>query len=61
MYLLGVVQSSINSLTASTTFAAVLAVSAAALLVGIVFAWLIGRNIANPIAALTQAMAVLAQ
>ena len=44
-----------------TTFVTVLAVSAAALAIGIVFAWLIGRNIANPIAALTQAMAVLAR
>ncbi|WP_290815768.1 methyl-accepting chemotaxis protein, partial [Ferrovibrio sp.] len=44
-----------------TTFITVLAVSVAALLIGIVFAWLIGRNIANPIAALTQAMAVLAR
>jgi methyl-accepting chemotaxis protein len=51
-----------NAVTAfETTFVTVLAVSAAALLVGIVFAWLIGRNIANPIAALTQAMAVLAR
>jgi HAMP domain-containing protein len=44
-----------------TIFVTVLAVSAAALLIGAGFAWLIGRNIANPIAALTQAMAVLAR
>jgi methyl-accepting chemotaxis protein len=44
-----------------TTFVTVLAVSLAALAAGIVFAWMIGRNIANPIAALTQAMAVLAK
>ncbi|MEK9971738.1 MAG: HAMP domain-containing protein, partial [Ferrovibrio sp.] len=43
------------------TFATVLVVSLAALGIGIVFAWMIGRNIANPIAALTQAMAVLAR
>jgi methyl-accepting chemotaxis protein len=44
-----------------TTFVTVLAVSGIALAIGVVFAWLIGRNIANPIAALTQAMAVLAR
>ncbi|MCW0233059.1 MAG: HAMP domain-containing protein, partial [Ferrovibrio sp.] len=45
----------------ATTFITVLAVSLAALAVGIVFAWLIGRNIANPIAALTEAMGILAK
>ncbi|WP_185973736.1 methyl-accepting chemotaxis protein [Ferrovibrio terrae] len=44
-----------------TTFATVLAVSLVALAIGIIFAWLIGRNIANPIVALTQAMSVLAR
>ncbi|WP_341897816.1 methyl-accepting chemotaxis protein [Ferrovibrio terrae] len=47
--------------TFATTFITVLAVSMVALAIGALFAWLIGRNIANPIAALTEAMAVLAK
>jgi methyl-accepting chemotaxis protein len=44
-----------------TTFVTVLTVSLAALAIGIGFAWMIGRNIANPITALTEAMGVLAR
>ncbi|WP_341915696.1 methyl-accepting chemotaxis protein, partial [Ferrovibrio terrae] len=47
--------------TFATTFITVMAVSIIALVIGALFAWLIGRNIANPIAALTEAMAVLAK
>jgi methyl-accepting chemotaxis protein len=43
------------------TFVTVLAMALAALGAGIVFAWLIGRSIANPVTALTEAMARLSQ
>ncbi|WP_374301805.1 methyl-accepting chemotaxis protein [Ferrovibrio sp.] len=43
------------------TFVTVLVVSLAAFAVGLLFAWLIGRSIANPVTALTDAMTVLAK
>jgi methyl-accepting chemotaxis protein len=43
------------------TFLTVLVMALAALGVGIIFAWLIGRSIANPIAALTTSMGILAE
>ncbi|MFN4311550.1 MAG: methyl-accepting chemotaxis protein [Ferrovibrio sp.] len=50
---------------AATAFMAtsltVLIVSLAAFAIGLLFAWLIGRSIANPVTALTEAMAVLAK
>ncbi|MFN4163300.1 MAG: methyl-accepting chemotaxis protein [Ferrovibrio sp.] len=45
----------------AATSVAVLVVSLIAFAVGLLFAWLIGRGIANPIAALTEAMTVLAR
>ncbi|HEX6958070.1 MAG TPA: methyl-accepting chemotaxis protein, partial [Ferrovibrio sp.] len=54
------VQTATNT-TFRATFVAVLVLSAAALVIGLLFAWLIGRSIANPVMALTDAMGVLAK
>src|SRR5690606_2172703 len=45
----------------SVTLVTVLSMSVAALGLGILFAWLIGRSIANPVVALTEMMGALAQ